>query len=99
MSCWAGQPPAFAWQEEGATTALMAAVGMGGRVSRGFAIPGGLEREALTLEAVTIAADLGVEVNARNANGRTAVQAAEGRGYDSVVEFPRSVPTEEGPAR
>ena len=84
---WAGRPPAFAWQEEGATTALMAALGMGGRVSRGFAIPGRLARESLTLEAVRIAADLGVEVDARNRSGRTAVQAAEARGYDSVVEL------------
>ncbi len=85
---WAGGGPAFAWQEEGATTALMAAVGMGGPTS-GFATPGPLEREALTLEAVRIAVGLGVEVDARNASGGTAVQAAQGRGYDSVVEFLR----------
>ncbi len=83
---WAGGGPSFAWQEEGATTALMAAVGMGG-VAGGFATPGRLEREALTLEAVRIVVDLGVEVEARNPNGRTALQAARGRGYDSVVEF------------
>ena len=56
-------------------------------MTRGFATPDRLEREALTLEAGRIAVDLGVEVNARNRNGRTAVQVAEGRGYDSVVEF------------
>ena len=83
---WAGQGPAFAWQEEGTTTALMAAVGMGGRAV-GFARPGPLEREALILEAVRIAVELGVDVDARNGNGRTAAQAALGRGYDSVVEF------------
>jgi ankyrin repeat protein len=83
---WAGQGPAFAWQQEGATTALMAAVGMGGR-ARGFATPGRLEREAQILEAVRIATELGVQLDARNANGRTAAQAAGGRGYDSVVEF------------
>ncbi len=83
---WAGAAPAFAWQEEGATTALMAAVGMGGP-NRGFATPDPLERAALTLEAVRIAVDLGVEVDARNASGRTALQAAQGRGYDSVVDF------------
>ena len=83
---WAGQGPSFSWRTEGATTALMAAVGMGGR-SGGFATPGGLEREGQVLEAVRIAAELGVELDARNGNGRTAAQAAEGRGYDSVVEF------------
>jgi ankyrin repeat protein len=84
---WAGGGPAFAWREEGATTALMAAVGMGGGRVAGFATPGRLEREALSLEAVRIAVDLGVDITARNRNGKTAVQAAEGRGYDSVVEF------------
>ena len=83
---WAGQGPEFAWQDEGATTAIMAAVGMGGRVG-GFAPPGLLEREALILEAVRIAVDLDVEVDARNRSGRTAAQTAEGRGYDSVVDF------------
>ena len=53
----------------------------------GFARPGPLEREALILEAVRIAVDLGVDVDARNGRGRTAAQAALGRGYDSVVEF------------
>ena len=86
---WAGQGPAFAWQEEGATTALMAAVGMGGPNS-GFATPDRLEREASTLEAVRIAVELGVDVGAQNVNGRTAAQAAQGRGYDSVVEFLRN---------
>ncbi len=80
--------PAFAWREEGATTALMAAVGMGGPTG-GFAVPDRLEREALTLEAVRLAVDLGVEVDAQNAAGRTAAQAAQGRGYDSVLEFLR----------
>jgi ankyrin repeat protein len=83
---WAGRGPGFAWQEEGATTALMAAVGMGGRPG-GFETPGRLEREALILAAVEIAVELGVELNARNGSGRTAIQTAVGRGYDSVVEF------------
>lgn len=83
---WAGGGPAFAWQEEGATTALMAAVGMGGPTS-GFATPGPLEHEALTFEAVRIVVDLGVEVDAQNGNGRTALQAARGRRYNSVVEL------------
>ncbi len=83
---WAGRGPAFLWQEEGATTALMAAVGVGGRPG-GFETPGRMEREALILEAVEIAVELGVELDARNGSGRTAIQAASGRGYDSVVAF------------
>ena len=95
---WAGGGPAFAWQEEGATTALMAAVGMGGPNS-GFATPGRQEREALTLEAVRIAVELGVDVGARDVNGRTAAQVAQGRGYDSVVEFLRNLRIDREPAR
>ena len=83
---WAGQGPAFTWRTEGATSALMAALGMGGR-ARGFATPGPVERAALMLEAVRIAAQLGVEIDARNANGRSAAQTAQGRGYESVVAF------------
>jgi ankyrin repeat protein len=68
-----------------ATTALMAATGMGGGTAwvpleRG-------EREALTLEAVKLAAELGVDVNAANTDGRTALDAAKALRYDSVVKF------------
>jgi len=68
-----------------ATTALMAATGMGGGTAwvpleRG-------EREALTLEAVKLAAELGVDVNAANTDGRTALDAAKALRFDSVVKF------------
>ena len=76
----------------------MAALGVGGPNS-GFATPGPLEREALTLVAVRIAVELGVGVGAQNVNGRTAVQAAQRRGYDSVVEFLRNLPIDGGAAR
>jgi len=67
------------------TTALMAAVGMGGgeawiEVDRS-------EREALTLEAVTLLAGLGVDVNAVNSDGRTALDAAKAQKYERVVRF------------
>jgi ankyrin len=67
------------------TTALMAATGMGGGaawvpIERG-------ERERLTLEAVTLAAELGVDVNAANTDGRTALDAARSLKYDTVVAF------------
>ena len=84
---WWGQPPVSAWQEDGPITALMAAVGMGARGIRGFETPGALEREAVVLEAVRIAAGLGVSLDKRDASGVTAVQAAASVGYDSVVEF------------
>ena len=73
---------------EGDTTALMAAVGMGGRgPTNGFARPDRSEAEALTLEAVQLAVELGVDVNTANAEGRAALDEAMARRYDSVVEF------------
>ena len=45
------------------------------------------EREALTLEAVKLAVELGVDVNAANTDGRTALDAAKTLKYDTVVEF------------
>jgi ankyrin repeat protein len=41
----------------------------------------------LALEAVTIAAELGVDVNAANANGDTALHGATARGLESVVKY------------
>jgi ankyrin len=45
------------------------------------------EREMVTLAAVTIAVELGVDVNTANATGETALHAVAGRGYDSVVAY------------
>ena len=90
--------------EEGATTALMAAAGLGGRdplfsVDRLGRIaesapvqstrrePDPALRERMMLEAVTIAAEAGIDVNVANAEGNTALHAAAGWGYDSVVEY------------
>ena len=67
------------------TTALMAATGMGGGTA--WVQPARGEREALTLEAVKLAVELGVDVNAANTDGRTALDAAEALGYDTVVNF------------
>jgi ankyrin repeat protein len=67
------------------TTALMAAVGMGGGAAWVQPAPG--EREALTLEAVKLAVELGVDVRAANADGRTALDAAKNLGYESVIRF------------
>jgi ankyrin repeat protein len=68
-----------------ATTALMAAAGMGGGTP--WVRPDRGEREALTLEAVKLAIELGVDVNAANTDGRTALDAAEVQGYDAVVDL------------
>ena len=68
-----------------ATTALMAATGMGGGMA--WIQPDREQREALTLEAVTLAAELGVDVNAANTDGRTALDAATALRYDTVVTF------------
>ena len=90
--------------KEGATTAVMAAVGLGGRnplvsVDRLGRIaesapvqstrrpPDPVVRARKMFEAVTIAAQQGIDVNVANAAGNTALHAAAGRGYDSVVEY------------
>ena len=67
------------------TTALMAATGMGGGMA--WVQPDRDRREALTLEAVTLAVELGVDVNAANTDGRTALDAARTLRYDAVVRF------------
>jgi uncharacterized protein len=67
-----------------ATTALMAALGIGG--GRAWIRPDRDYLEALVLETVTLAVDLGVDVNAVNTDGRTALDAAKA-GYESVLKF------------
>ena len=67
------------------TTALMAATGMGG--GRVWVQLAAGEREAFILEAVKLAVELGVDVNAANTDGRTALDAAKTLKYDSVVKF------------
>jgi uncharacterized protein len=67
------------------TTALMAATGMGG--GRAWVQPPRSEREPLTLEAVKLAVELGVDVNAANEDGRTALDGAQALKYESVVTY------------
>jgi len=69
-----------------ATTALMAALGMGGG-GNAWVPPDRSQREALALETVTLAVDLGVDVNATNTDGRTALDAAKTLKFESVVEY------------
>jgi ankyrin len=67
------------------TTALMAATGMGGGTA--WVQPDWGKHEALTLEAVKLTVDLGVDVNTANADGRTALDAATELRYETVVKF------------
>src|SRR5258705_2517062 len=66
-----------------ATTALMAAVGIGG--GRAWVQPHWTQLEALMLESVKLAIELGVDVNAVNTDGRTALDAAKAFTLKSVV--------------
>jgi len=78
-----GQTPEYA-----ATTTLMAALGMGGpgRVwARGPLTREGREAEAL--EAVRLAVEAGVDVNAADVDGRTALDAARRLGFDQVADY------------
>ena len=68
-----------------ATTALMAATGMGGGTA--WVQPSRAEQEAPMLEAVKVAVGLGVDVNAANTDGRTALDAAQALKYQTVVAF------------
>jgi ankyrin repeat protein len=68
-----------------ATTALMAALGMGGGAAWVQRDPD--EREAAALETVKLAVELGVDVHAANTDGRTALDAAKALNYNTVVSF------------
>jgi ankyrin repeat protein len=67
-----------------ATTALMAAVGVGG--GRAWVQPDRNQHEALILESVKLAIELGVDVNAVNTDGRTALDAARAFTLEPVVK-------------
>jgi ankyrin repeat protein len=69
-----------------ATTALMAAVGMGGGGTP-WVQPDRSQREALALETVRLAVELGVDVNAANTDGRTALDGAKALKYETVVAY------------
>ena len=63
----------------------MAATGMGGGAA--WVPPDRREREALMLETVTLALEQGVDVNAANTDGRTALDAARALKFERVVTF------------
>ena len=68
------------------TTTLMAATGMGGG-GQAWVPPPRPEREALMLETVKLVVAAGVDVNAANPDGRTALDAATTLKFESVVKF------------
>ena len=68
-----------------ATTALMAAIGVGG--GRAWVRPDPAHHEALILESVKLAIELGVDVNAVNTDGRTALDVARAFKLGTVAKF------------
>jgi ankyrin repeat protein len=68
-----------------ATTALMAATGMGG--GKAWVPVARAEREALVLDSVRLAVELGVDLNATNTDGRTALDGAQTLKYETVIAF------------
>jgi ankyrin repeat protein len=75
----------FEHRQETLTT-LMAACGMGGGGSPWVEIERS-QREPLTLETVKLLVDLGVDVNAANTDGRTALDGARTLRFESVVSY------------
>ncbi len=67
------------------TTALMAALGMGGGVA--WVPVDRAKRDALILETVTLAAELGADVNVASIDGRTALDSARAQKHEAVVAF------------
>jgi hypothetical protein len=67
------------------TTALMAATGIGGGTAW-VDLPRA-QREARTLEAVKLAVELGIDINAANVDERTALDGAQALKYPSVIKF------------
>ena len=71
---------------EGVTTAIMAAMGMPRGRGYPFEQPRNRARmEAKALETVQVALQLGVDPNVVNAEGRTALDAAQDSGYELIV--------------
>ena len=67
------------------TTAIMAALGMGGGTA--WVPIDRAERDALILETVKVAVELGADVNAASTDGRTALDSARAQKYDAVARF------------
>ena len=72
-----------------ATNALMAALGMGGG-GNAWVPPDRTQREALTLDTVKLAVELGIDVNTANTDKRTALDAAKALKFETVVAYLQS---------
>jgi ankyrin repeat protein len=80
-------PDRFPFQHRKETiTPLMAAVGMGGGGAPWVEIERS-QRESLTLETVKLAVELGIDLNAANTDGRTALDAARALKFESVITY------------
>ena len=67
------------------TTAIMAALGIGGGTA--WLPVDRAVRDALVLETVQVAVELGADVNAATVDGRTALDSARAQKYDAVAAF------------
>jgi ankyrin repeat protein len=81
-----------------ATTAVLAALGALGGIAGGrpWVQIDRSERPALTLETVKLAIELGVDVNAANTDGRTALDLAKAQKLESVVKLLEANGAKEG---
>src|SRR5665213_1640767 len=77
-----GADPALATRA--GITPLMAAAGLG---SKEEDTTGRFKTEAEAIEAIQLCLDAGVDINAANGQGQTALHAAALKGYDKVVQF------------
>ena len=85
---WGGGNRELGWPRvvEGATSAIMAAVGMPDGRGYPFEQPRNRERmEREALETVQVALESGVDPNVVNAEGRTALDVARDRAFDRIV--------------
>ena len=67
------------------TTAVMAALGMGGGTA--WVPLDRAAREAVTLEAVKVAVELGADLNVASIDGRTALDSARAQKFEAVAAF------------
>ena len=79
------------------TTSLLAAMGIGGGTE--WVPVERSQREKLALETAQVAVELGVDVNAKNTDGRTALDAAQALKFPSVVAFLSANGAEKGTGR
>ena len=87
---WGGGNRELGWPRvvEGATSAIMAALGMPSGRGYPFEQPRNRERmEKKTLETVRVGLELGVDLNIVNAEGRTALDAARDNAFDRVADL------------